>query len=184
MVLQKSRVDITGPARAGRNTKQLLRQLVPGDIAVLSHPDMDRLAAVGLIRGGARGVLNTAPSMSGRFPSSGPRTLVEAGMVVVDDLGEAFMDLIENGQKISVRGGEVWSGGTVLGAGRRLTPGMVARDEEEAAGNLDREMDRFVDNTLTFARREKSLILEDPPLPSKASAPPSTPMSSGRWCRM
>ncbi len=164
-MLQKTRIDITGPARVGKNTKQLLRRLIPGDIAVLSHPDMDRLAAVGLIRGGARAVLNTAPSMTGRFPSSGPRTLIAGGMVIIDDLGSTFMDRVSDGQEISVRGEEIISGGEIIGRGRRLTRTMVGREEERAARNLDREMDRFVDNTLAFARREKNLILEDPPMP-------------------
>ena len=41
---------LTGPARVDRRTKNLTKRLRPGDIAVIDHEDLDRIAAEGLER--------------------------------------------------------------------------------------------------------------------------------------
>ena len=72
-----------------------------GEIAVINHADIDRVAAEGLIGAGVGAVLNAAPSITGRYPNGGPIRLVEAGILLVDDLGSAVMDIVE-GQTIHV----------------------------------------------------------------------------------
>ena len=41
---------IGGPARVDRRTKNLVKRLAPGDVAVIDHEDLDRLAAEALLR--------------------------------------------------------------------------------------------------------------------------------------
>jgi len=87
---------ISGPVRLDRRTKRLAARLRPGDIAVIDHVDIDRIAADSLIAVGVVAVLNAKPSISGRYPNLGPDALVKAGIVLLDDLGEdVFRQLSE-----------------------------------------------------------------------------------------
>src|SRR5690606_4048289 len=104
MILRKSErapdagdegTDVTGPARVGTRTKDLTKRLRPGDVAVIDHVDIDRVAADALVAVGPAAVLNAARSTSGRYPNAGPGILVEAGITLVDDLGPAVMALPE-----------------------------------------------------------------------------------------
>ena len=63
----------------------LVGRLRPGDIAVIDHVDLDRVAADALVARGVAAVLNAEPSISGRYPNLGPEVLVEAGILLVDE---------------------------------------------------------------------------------------------------
>ena len=49
---------VGGTARLDRRTKDLVRRLHPGNIAIIDHDDLDLLAAEGLIEHGVAGVIN------------------------------------------------------------------------------------------------------------------------------
>lgn len=80
-------VTVSGTARLGKRTKDLTKRLSPGDIAVIDHEDIDRVAAEALVERRPAAVLNAAESTSGRYPNAGPRILVDAGIALVDGLG-------------------------------------------------------------------------------------------------
>src|ERR1700712_3116339 len=92
---------VSGTARLGRAGARgagqaYLRRLGPGDVAVIDQVDLDRATATALLDAGVVGVVNAAPSTSGRSPTPGPEILVEAGVVLVDDCGPAvFADLAD-----------------------------------------------------------------------------------------
>jgi uncharacterized membrane-anchored protein len=46
-------VEHTGTARLGRRTKELVRRLAEGDIAIIDHTDLDRVSAEELVESGA-----------------------------------------------------------------------------------------------------------------------------------
>src|SRR4051794_21334551 len=75
---------IDGTARLGRRTKDLVKRLRPGDIAVIDHRDLDRIAAEDLVASGVQAVVNVAPSSSGRYPNIGPLILARAGIRLLD----------------------------------------------------------------------------------------------------
>src|SRR3954451_16406323 len=77
-------VEVKGTARLGKRTKLLVRRLRAGDIAVIDHEDIDRVAADDLVARGIRCVLNAACSSSGRYPNPGPMILTDAGVHLVD----------------------------------------------------------------------------------------------------
>ena len=79
--------SIVGTARLDRRTKRLVGRLRPGDIAVIDHVDLDRVAADSLVAVGVAAVLNAKPSVSGRYPNLGPEVLISAGIPLLDDLG-------------------------------------------------------------------------------------------------
>ncbi len=57
-------------ARLDRRTKNLTKRLKAGDIAIIDHTDLDRVAADALIRSQVTAVVNVAPSAS----AAGTRT--------------------------------------------------------------------------------------------------------------
>ena len=78
---------IHGTARLGRRTKHLVKRLGPGDVAVIDHVNIDRIAAEELIATGVRAVLNASESSNGRYPNAGPLMLARAGICLIDAPG-------------------------------------------------------------------------------------------------
>src|SRR3954469_21036758 len=105
-VLRRSRSAepgvVTGTVRLDRRAKRLVGRLRPGDVAVIDHVDLDRIAADSLVAVGVAAVLNAKPSISGRYPNLGPEVLIQAGITLIDDLGEELFDRIREGDLISI----------------------------------------------------------------------------------
>ena len=91
---------IHGTARLGRRTKDLVKRLGPADIAVISHTNIDRIAAEELIATGVRVVLNAAESTNGRYPNAGPLLLTQAGVRLIDIPGTGLFDTIKDGDHV------------------------------------------------------------------------------------
>src|SRR3954463_8999762 len=94
-----------GRARLGKRTKLLVRRLKPGDIAVIDHEDLDRVAADDLVARGVRCVLNAASSSSASYPNAGPMILTDAGVHLVDFPDLDLFELLDDVQQIVVNGG-------------------------------------------------------------------------------
>ncbi|MCP2267135.1 putative cytokinetic ring protein SteA [Promicromonospora thailandica] len=154
-----SEAAVHGPARIGARTKELTSRLNAGDVAVIDHVDIDRVAADALVAAAPVAVLNAAPSISGRYPNTGPGILVEAGIVLVDDLGPSVM-AIEEHADIEIRGGDVVVGGEVVACGTYQTERTVAASMTAAREGLSAEIERFAENTMTYLRRERDLLLD------------------------
>src|SRR3954471_10342143 len=99
---------LSGTARLDRRTKRLVGRLRPGDIAVIDHVDIDRVAADSLVAVGVAAVLNAKPSISGRYPNLGPEVLIQAGIVLVDNLGEVLFEKLREGDQVGVIGDPVY----------------------------------------------------------------------------
>src|SRR5919107_2198450 len=85
---------VSGIARLDRRTKRLVGRLRPGEVAVIDHVDIDRVAADSLVAVGVAAVLNAKPSISGRYPNLGPEVLIQAGLVLIDAIGEEAFERI------------------------------------------------------------------------------------------
>src|SRR3712207_3838059 len=111
---------VTGTARLDRRTKRLVGRLRPGDIAVIDHVDLDRVAADSLVAVGVAAVLNAKPSVSGRYPNLGPEVLVQAGIPLLDDLGETVFEKIREGSLIAIDGDAVLLDGETVATGIQI----------------------------------------------------------------
>ncbi|MDO8144730.1 MULTISPECIES: putative cytokinetic ring protein SteA [unclassified Isoptericola] len=151
--------DGGGTARVGARTKDLTKRLRPGDVAVIDHADIDRVAAEALVAAGPCAVLNAAPSTTGRYPNAGPDILLQAGIILVDDLGPEIMT-VHDGARVTVEGGAVLVDGQRFATGTRQTPETVERDLAAAREGLSDEIERFAENTLSYLRRERDLLLD------------------------
>ena len=152
---------VSGRARIGRRTKDLTKRLAPGDIAVIDHEDIDRVAAEALVEKKPAAVLNAARSTSGRYPNAGPRILVEAGIVLVDDLGPELMDGLADGEPVLVDAdGIVMAHGDRIAHGEVMDPPAVEAALEVARAGLSDQLEAFAENTLQYMIKEKDLLLD------------------------
>src|SRR4051812_4093198 len=120
-------IEFTGAAKLDRRTKNLVRRLGPGDVAVIDHTDLDRVSAEELLESGVRVVVNVASSQSGRFPNPGPLLLVRGGVRLIDAPGAPLFDELSDGDDVSVRGASVFRNGACLANGRALGADELAR---------------------------------------------------------
>lgn len=151
---------ITGIARLDRRTKRLVGRLRPGDIAVIDHVDLDRVAADSLVAVGVAAVLNAKPSVSGRYPNLGPEVLIKAGVPLVDDLGEQVFERLREGDTVQVDGAAVLVGGAPVADGRRQDTDSVARAMADAREGLSVQLEAFAANTMEYLKQERDLLLD------------------------
>jgi len=156
---------VAGVARVDRRTKDLVRRIAPGEIAVIDHRDIDRVAAEALIRSGAAAVVNVDASITGRYPNRGPLLIVEAGIPLVDGVGPELLWLVSDGEHVRIDGNEVWLEGQLVGKGVRRTIDDLTELLERARLQIGAELERFATNTLEYIQREARLTFEPLVLP-------------------
>jgi uncharacterized membrane-anchored protein len=139
-------------------TKNLLGRLRQGEIAVIDHEDLDRVAAEGLIARGPAAVVNASPSITGRYPNLGPLVLVRAGVPLVDGVGKLVMQKVREGSPLRIEGDRVMVDGHLAGVGVRQTEASVVEAMEQARSGLASRFDDFARNTLEFMQRERDLL--------------------------
>lgn len=154
----------TGQVRVDSRTKNLVKRLHPGEIAVISHLDLDWVAAESLVEKRPAAVLNAQKSTSGRYPNQGPKLLLDAGIPLIDDLGTDVMSLKE-GQTVEIRGDQVFRGDTLIAEGVRQTPETNAANMEAAKASLGVQIEAFTANTMEYLRRERDLLLDSVGVP-------------------
>ncbi|WP_432564552.1 putative cytokinetic ring protein SteA [Kineococcus sp. SYSU DK003] len=153
-------VAVTGTVRVDRRTKRLTKRLKPGDIAVIDHLDLDRVSAEALVACAPAAVVNASRSTSGRYPNLGPGILVEAGIPVLDEVGEEVMANLSEGASGTLTDDVLRAEGRIVARGRRLTPDLVAADSEAARAGLSLQLEAFAANTMEYLRRERELLLD------------------------
>src|SRR4051794_25963129 len=137
----------------------------PGEIAVINHADIDRVAAEGLIAARVGAVVNAAVSVTGRYPNGGPIRLVEAGIPLVDDCGEQMLTAVTEGQVLTLEAGVLRRNGEVVAQGTVQTREMVLAAMEAARANIGEELERFAENTLKYIQQEAKITFEPLVLP-------------------
>ena len=155
-----ARPGVTGNARVDRDIDRLLRRVGAGDIAVLDILDLDRATADALVDAGVVGVVNAAPSISGRYPNLGPEVLVANNIVLIDNAGPEIFKKIKDGAKVRLHDGGVYTGD------RRLVHGVERTDEEiadlmhDAKAGLVAHLEAFAGNSIEFIRSESPLLID------------------------
>jgi uncharacterized membrane-anchored protein len=147
-----------GRARLGDRTKLLVKRLKPGDIAVIAHADIDRVAADDLLASGVRCVLNAQQSSSDRYPNPGPMILADAGVHLVDVPNASLFDLLDDGQQLVVKGGDIYRGDELIASGSVLDSEAVHRSYEHARQRIGEALAAFAENTIAHMRDERELL--------------------------
>jgi len=163
-------VEFTGTARLGRRTKNLVRRLGAGDVAIIDHQDLDRASAEELLESGVRVVVNVAHSQSGRFPNPGPLLLVRGGVRLIDAPDAKLFDELADGDDVTIRGASVFQNGTCLVSGRALEASQLEAALAEQRARVTEALEEFAENTLRYLREEGRLLSEGiafPPLQTR-----------------
>jgi uncharacterized membrane-anchored protein len=150
---------VTGPARLDSRAHNLTKRLRPGDIAIVDHLDLDRATAEAMIAAHVAGVVNVAPSISGRYPNLGPGALVSAGIPLVDNAGEDVFARVHEGDAVRLDGAALFRDGTQVAAGVRQTLASVTAATEDARAGLAAQLDAVAANAVEYLRRERDLHL-------------------------
>jgi uncharacterized membrane-anchored protein len=167
--------EVAGAVRPGRRTKLLVKHLVPGDIALIDHLDIDRVSAEELIAAEVVAVVNCRASSSGTYPNLGPLLLVEAGILLVDMPDDGLFDLVSDGDPLVLvpRAGpqedgparfpvrmeaEVLRRSERLGRGAVLDLARVRADTEARRREVGEALERFASNTIEHMREERELL--------------------------
>jgi uncharacterized membrane-anchored protein len=161
---RRERVGIR-TARVDRRTKNLLRRVEAGEVAIIDHEDLDRVAAEELVAKGVSAVVNASPSITGRYPTLGPLIVVEAGVVLVDNVGKLLMGKVREGDAIRLEEDRVYVGDRLVGVGIKQSIPTVSAAMEAAQRRLDDQFESFATNTLEFMARERDLLFGGSGLP-------------------
>jgi uncharacterized membrane-anchored protein len=160
--------QVVGRCRIDRRTKSLVQRLLPGEIAVIDHADLDRLSAEALIEAGAAAVINASRSMTGRYPNLGPLLIAAAGIPLLDDVGSNVLDILVEGEVVTVVGDEVIVAGAIIAHGEQQTVASLEQKIAEARSSVGVELERFASNTLEYLKHEHHLATDVPELPDLA----------------
>jgi uncharacterized membrane-anchored protein len=155
----------TATARVDHRTKRLVKRVQPGEIMVIDHADLDRVAAETIVEAQVGGVINAADSISGRYPNLGPLLVCAAGIPLIDGVGPDVMSAIGDGQVVTLNGGEVLVDGKVVAKGTRQSMELLEDRIESARQSMGAELERFAENTLSYLSEERHLLLDDPDIP-------------------
>jgi len=163
-------MSITGSAQKDRKTKNLVKRLVPDDIAIIAHTDIDRVSAEGLVASGVKAVVNADESISGRYPNVGPQILLDAGILLLDSVGERIFSEVSDGDEITIEGTSVYSGDARIVEGTLLDEKEVAARLAAAEFRIDSELEQFVKNTAEYLVKQSVSLIYDPLVPQIETA--------------
>ena len=160
--------DVAGIARVDKRTKDMMARIQPGEIAIIDHEDIDRVAAEGLVLRRVKAVVNASRSSTGRYPNMGPLLLVSAGIPVLDNVGPGVMELTE-GVRVALEGDKIicedGDGSRVVAKGKLLDAVSVEEALDSAKRSISVELERFAENTIGYIKDERDVLLEAARLP-------------------
>ena len=156
--------SIHGLARADLRTKNLAPRLRAGEIAVIHHTDLDGLSASSLVEKHVAAVVNTSPSISGRYPNRGPSILLRAGVPLVEVSDPSFIANVRDGQLVVLTDASVRCGDRDYPA-RWISLQDVEKELDAARRFLGTEIEKFARNTLEYIERERHLVVDNLDIP-------------------
>jgi uncharacterized membrane-anchored protein len=153
---------IKGYVQKGKKTKALVKLLNSNNIPVICHEDLDEVAASSLIDKKIKAVINCNKNISGRYPTKGAKLLLENGVTILDDMGEAFYHYIQNGDLIEIKDSDLFINGKKYhNQFNILNEDKINSLLENSYHNFSIELEKFIDNTLEYAHKEKDIILKN-----------------------
>ena len=152
-----------------KKTKKLAKRIAAGEIAVINHVDIDEVAAKSLVEAKIKLVINAAESISGRYPNAGPNILVNENILIIDNVGMDVFDALNEDDVILVEDGKIYRNDEFIGEGEIMDAEVVKVKIKHAYENIGPELDRFIDNTIEYAKKEKGMILGEVEIPEMAT---------------
>jgi uncharacterized membrane-anchored protein len=157
---------VVGPVRLGKRTKDLVKRLELGEIAIIDHADLDRIAAEDLAVSGVVAVINVASFSTDRYPNIGPLILARAGVVLVESTGSRLFETLSNGDVVELEGGDILLSGQPIAAGVRPSIAELELRLSEQRERIDEAIADFAINTIEHVREESGLLSGEIDLPA------------------
>ena len=151
-------MDVKAIIKKSERTKDLIAELNSGEIALIAHKDIDEIAAIGLIEKKVKGVINIHQSISGAYPNQGPKMLVEKGIILWDDVPEDVWEHINSKEHMTITENTIKTKELDFFLGEPLSLKDIDVLLEKAEANFNTILDDFIENTLSYAKKEKSLV--------------------------
>ena len=149
---------IAGRARLGKRTKHLVKRLVPGEIAIIDHRDLDRVSGEDLVQAGVAAVVNQARSSTGSYPNMGPLLLVQAGVALIDEPDADLFSALADGDAVEIRGGEILRAGRLVATGTIQSPEDVLAAHKRHREEIGDALKAFARNTVEHMVAEEELL--------------------------
>ena len=161
--------SVEGRVWIARDLHQKIPTIDEGDFLLIEDNDLTQADAELLIESGVQLVINAALSVTGRVRSRGPQTLIDAGIVLLDDCGSDVWAL-KDGDSITVKGTDILREGKRVAQGHRydsLTD--LPSDIPDADQALSDQLQAFEASTSTFLEYEGAGVLRGEGYPELAT---------------
>ena len=155
----------TGVARFARRGDEAHASLRAGEIAVVELTDLDRSQAEALVDRRVRAVINAAQSSTGRYPNLGPRILADAGITLIDQVGEGVWTRLKSGERVRIDGNRVYKGESLVAQGVSQDDATVTASLGEADRGLSTQLESLMANATDHLQRERAMLLEGARVP-------------------
>ncbi|SES70532.1 Uncharacterized membrane-anchored protein [Natronincola peptidivorans] len=152
-------MEMKAPVKLDKKTKNLIGRINEGEIAIIDHSDIDEVAANSLITRRVAAVINCSKSISGRYPNLGPSLLKKSNVLLFDVVKGNLFNVLKDGDIVEIRRNELLLDNTTIATLESLSFDKVNDLLELAEQNIEVELEKFIDNTLTYAYEEKNFIL-------------------------
>lgn len=152
----KTLIDVQGKVYKDNLTKDLVRRLKPGSIAFINHQNIDDMAVESLIRSRIKAVVNVKSFFTGSFPLYAPVKLLNAGIVLLEEVGEDVFKKLEDGDYIWIKGNALGKQEKLVGRGKIFTKEDYRKRFDYAKNKEEQVWSDFLENTLRYAYREKN----------------------------
>ncbi|SJZ85294.1 putative cytokinetic ring protein SteA [Selenihalanaerobacter shriftii] len=152
-------MELEGRVKLGKKTKDLVKRLNGKEIAVIDHKDIDELAAISLTNTEVKAVINASSSITGKYPNLGPEKLIENGIFILEEVGSDIFEKLNDGERIKLIDNRIIKDGIEISQGKVLDRVKLEERLIESRNNLEDELEKFVENTLEYAKEEKELVL-------------------------
>lgn len=150
--------------QSSKRTKDLAKVISSRCVAVIAHDDLDRVAAESLVAAKVAAVINTRPSVTGRYPNGGPNVLLSAKIPLIDI--DCDIDTLDHYDYVSIDRDSVTFSKSVDGrkGSKEVNPLTIdcktwdrkSLDKaiDEARDNIGNELKTFASNTLEYIDKE------------------------------
>jgi uncharacterized membrane-anchored protein len=157
--------ELEGVVRLGKRTKALTSRIQPGEIVIIDHADLDRVAAEGLVERQPKAVINASKYSTGKYPNLGALVLCGAGITLIEGVGKDVFDRIREGDVLKLEDGTVFRDGNVVAEGEVVDMAAAQRSLDHSKKNISSALESFAENTLQYMISERDFILEAIRLP-------------------
>ena len=161
--------SIEGRVWIARDLHQKIPTIGEGDFLLIEDNDLTQADAELIIESGAQLVINAALSVTGRVRSRGPQTLIDAGIVLLDDCGSDVWAL-KDGDSITVKGTDILREGKRVAQGHRYDSLKdLPSDIPDVDQALSDQLQAFEASTSTFLEYEGAGVLRGEGYPELAT---------------